>query len=313
MPRGDRGRGDHATGATRPGETTRTKPYQDNSLVRLPVHQCFEQLLPKRPYCADDPSHGLLIRSRQHALAFSHIQLNAPMEARWLAFDVDRADAAFAWDEASLCAPNIVAVNPENGHAHLLWALTHPVHARYATRQAPLSYLADIERGMARRLGADPGYAGLIAKNPRSSLWRVNWPAPFTYNLEQLDAALTREDKRRSRELCEQVGFGRNCALFDEVRRIAYSQVLQCKRDGISTDGFRRHLEAVAQELNLQFRGSPAGPLPQREVCSIARSVARWCYRHFTPEKFSALQSHWAQARTRRNLALIWKIKHGGA
>ena len=311
MARGDRGRGDHPPGATRSDETTRTKPYQDNSLIRVPVPQCFEQLLPKRPYCADDPSHGLLIRSRHRALAFSHIQLNAPMEARWLAFDVDRADAAFAWEEASLCAPNIVAVNPENGHAHLLWALTHPVHARYATRLAPLSYLADIERGMARRLGADPGYAGLIAKNPRSSLWRVNWPAPFTYNLEQLDAALTREDKRRSRELCEQVGFGRNCALFDEVRQIAYRQVLQFKRDGINADGFRRHLEAVTQELNLQFLGSPAGPLPRREIRSIARSVARWCYRHFTPEKFSALQSHWAQARTRRNLALIWKIKHG--
>ena len=311
MARGDRGRGDHPPGATRSDETTRTKPYQDNSLVRVPVHQCFGQLLPKRPYCADDPSHGLLIRSRQRALAFSHIQLNAPIEARWLAFDIDRDTAALAWEEGGLPAPNVIAINPENHHAHLLWALNQPVHDRYASRQAPLRYLADVEHGMSRRLGADPSYAGVIVKNPLSSRWRVSWLAPFAYDLERLDADLTHQDKLRPKRLSEQFGFGRNCALFDEVRQIAYRQVLQFKRDGINTDGFRRHLEAVAQELNLQFLGSPAGPLPRREICSIARSVARWCYRHFTPAKFSALQSHWAQARTRRNLALIWKIKHG--
>jgi hypothetical protein len=141
----------------------------------------------------------------------------------------------------------------------------------------------------------------------------VSWPAPFAYTLEQLDAALTREDKMRPPKLSEQIGFGRNCALFDELRQIAYGKVLQSKRDGVNTDGFRLHLQMVAFERNLQFLGSPAGPLPHREICSIARSVARWCYRHFTPDRFSALQSHRAQTRTRRNQALIRKLRHGGA
>ena len=307
-----KGRARAGAGRAAPAETTRTKPYQDNSLVRLPVHECFEQLLPDRPYCTDDPRHGLLIRIRQRALAFSHIQLNRPTEARWLAFDVDRSTAAFAWEDGNLPPPNVIAVNPENGHAHLLWALHEPVHASDASRQAPLRYLADIERGMSRRLVADRGYAGLIAKNPRSLRWRVSWPAPFAYNLGQLDADLSREDKMRPAKLSEQFGFGRNFALFEEVRQIAYNEVLGFKRQGFSADGFRLHLQKVVQKLNLQFVGSPAGPLPLREVRCIARSVARWCYRQFTPARFSALQSHRAQTRTRRNQALIRKLRHGG-
>ena len=46
--------------------------------------------------------------SRRRALAFSHIQLNAPMEARWLAFDIDRDTAALAWEEGGLQAPNVI-------------------------------------------------------------------------------------------------------------------------------------------------------------------------------------------------------------
>ena len=128
--------------------------------------QRFEYWLPDRPYCTDEPSHGLAIRARRLALRCAFVQLNTPHTYRWLAFDVDRPDAAFAAEEANLAAPNVAGINVVNRHAHLLYALADPVHATAAARRAPLAYLARIERGMGRRLGADPGYTGLIAKNP---------------------------------------------------------------------------------------------------------------------------------------------------
>jgi len=44
----------------------------------------------------------------------------------------------------------------------------------------------------------------------------------------------------------------------------------------------------LAIGINLQF----ALPLPLAEVRGIARSVAKWTWRHFSNEKFSELQRH---------------------
>ena len=79
-------------------------------------------------------------------------------------------------------------------------------------------------------------------------------------------------------------GAGRNCSVFDELRKIAYREVLGFKRSG-NLDTFRDRLERVALGINLQFPEA----LKLSEVRAIARSVARWTWRHFSHEKFSKL------------------------
>ena len=291
-------------------ETTRSKPYQGNSHC-TPVWQRFEHLLPDRPYCTDEPSHGLVIRARLLALRRAFLQLNTPHTFRWLAFDVDRPDAAFAAEEANVAPPNVAVINVANRHAHLLYALRDPVHTTFAARQAPLRYLADIERGMGRRLGADPGYTGLIAKNPLSRRWRTRWAAPFPYGLEQLDADLSRADKRRPPARAEQIGLGRNCSLFDALRHRAYRDVRTFKTRGLAESAFRSHLEHLAAELNREFTHSPAGLLSRGDLRAIAKSIARFCYRRMSPGRFSAVQRHRAEARTRRHMRVIETLKRG--
>src|SRR5262245_35758080 len=212
------------------GETGRTEPYQVDSPPGA-IRGLFRDLLPDRPYCTNDPRTGLLIRSRRLALRYSHLQLNHPATYRWLPIDIDHPEAAFAWEEANVLAPNIIAANPDNGHAHLIYALAHPVHALSGSRDSPLRYLADVARGLSRRLGADPSYSGLIAKNPLSPRWRTRWLAPFPYRLEDLNRDLTAADKRRLTPAEECLGLGRNCVLFDRLREIAYREVLRFKGD----------------------------------------------------------------------------------
>ena len=98
------------------------------------------------------------------------------------------------------------------------------------------------------RLKADPGYSGLIAKNPLSERWRTTWHAPFPYSLEQLNADLTQLDKQKLRKE-EYWGAGRNCTLFDELRVIAYRKVLHLKRQGAHQAIFRERLEKSATGL----------------------------------------------------------------
>ena len=80
-------------------------------------------------------------------------------------------------------------------------------------------------------------------------------------------------------------GAGRNCSVFDELRKIAYREVLGFKRSG-NLDTFRGpNSQRVALGINLQFPEA----LKLSEVRAIARSVARWTWRHFSHEKFSKL------------------------
>jgi hypothetical protein len=227
---------------------------------------------------------------------------------RFIVFDVDRPHAAFADEDCGVATPNVVAVNPVNGHGHLLYALQYPVVTTPFGRNEPIRYLAAIERGMLRRLQADPGYRGPLAKNPLSPRWRVRWGAPFPYALDTLDGFLERADKRPAPRLDAEVGLGRNVALFDALRFRAYREVLGFQRAGRTQAEFQAHLEQTAAAVNASQDWS-AGPLSYREVRSISRSVAKFCYRRFNPGAFSSIQRRRAETRTRAHLALIRAIK----
>lgn len=289
-------------------ETTRSKPYQGSSPLR-PLWQCFEELLPPRPYCSDEPGFGIMIRGRKYAVRHSHVQLNGPGLHRFLAFDIDRPHAAFADEDCGVAVPNVAAVNRANGHGHLLYALQHPVVTTPLGRNEPIRYLAAIERGMLRRLRADPGYRGPLAKNPLSPRWRVRWGAPFPYALDTLDGFLERSDKRPAPRLDAEVGVGRNVALFDAVRFQAYRDVLDFKRLRRTQADFQEHLEQIAATINAGAGGWKARPLSYGEVRSIARSVAKFCYRRFDPVAFSRIRSRRAETRTRKHLAIIRAIQ----
>ena len=62
--------------------------------------------------------------------------------------------------------PNWIVRRPANNHAHLTWTLAEPVHRYPAARIDPLRYLAWIAEYYADVVGADPGYAGVLAHNP---------------------------------------------------------------------------------------------------------------------------------------------------
>jgi hypothetical protein len=156
----------------------------------------------------------------------------------------------------------------------------------------PLRYFAAVERGFARRLGADRRYTGLILKNPMHPDWRVEWRREDPYTLPELADWLFKRDLAPDADAASTLGAGRNCTVFDELRRIAYHEVRAFKCDG-SLDTFRARLERVAIGINMQF---PVALRPT-ETRAIAKSVAKWTWQHFSEERFSALQRRRANMR----------------
>lgn len=249
----------------------------------------FPALIPPRPYCADIFDHGLKIRPREYALRYRHVQFNGPNMIDWLSFDVDKVDAYRAAEDASLPSPTVISINPANGHGLLSYLLQHPIQRFDSSRRKPIEWIADIQRGYTRRLGADPRFDGVVRKNPLHSAWRTAWHVGQPYSLEQLDCALTRIDKRRERKQAMEFGEGRNCALFERLRALCYAEVRNYFDDEAA---FKRRALDLAMGLN-----AFDNPLPKQEVSAIARSVTKWIYRNFSAAKFSDLQRHRANCR----------------
>lgn len=243
--------------------------------------------LSRRPYCTDDPSWGVRIRSLDTALKYSHIQANSPA-LRWrLVFDIDRPAAVFAAEDGNVATPNWIAENPLNGHAHLCYEIAAPLVTSASGRADPLRFAAAIEHAYMTQLKADRGYVGLICKNPLHKQWRTQIQRVEAYDLAELAEWVELPNRIPKKQLTESP-LGRNVAVFDRLRHWAYRNVK--RYDDVAEWKFACHMQAMA--FNATFTVS----LPENEIQHIAKSVSSWCLKRFdteaSDERFSALQAH---------------------
>jgi len=247
----------------------------------------FTERLPARPYCTDDFAFGLMIRPKAAARC-RYIQPNTPSTLSWLVFDIDHPDGAIRWEDTFIPPPSIIVVNTANGHAHLFYAIKTPVFST-PDHPKPLRLAAAIQEAMREKLDGDPGYAGLITKNPLHPDWRVIvWPMAV-YELEDLACRVDLgRPKKRPRQ--EEIGLGRNCTLFDRLRHWAYRWIATYKDTATAAEWDKAVLAQAAKlnDFNL--------PLHESEVRAIAKSTAKWCWHRFdiqaSNERFSKLQAH---------------------
>lgn len=232
--------------------------------------------LPYRPYCSDDLADGLRIRPLQTAKNRRYLQINPPTQQHYLVFDVDRQGAAFAWEDCNVAPPNYAAINPENGHAHLVYKLAEPVATSEHGRLAPLRYLAAIERGYRIELGADAGYSGLVTRNPYKT--RTLCIRKHEYDLFELSDWLKRDLGEYAEKETAVAGLGRNVTLFDTTRVWAYKAIRFYRVPERSRlfDVWRNEVEDYALGINAQF----PTPLVYSEVKATAKSIAKYCWAH---------------------------------
>ena len=147
-----------------------------------------------------------------------------------------------------------------------------------------MKYLAAIESAMTEKLQADRGFAGLLTKNPLHGHWQTEIWTEHEYTLDELADYL--DLKGHPRKGIESSGLGRNCELFDSVRQWSYKAIRE-----FWAPNYKRYwnsaVYAHVEALNTQFKV----PLPVSEVKAIAKSIANWTYREFTPQAFRASQA----------------------
>jgi hypothetical protein len=203
-------------------------------------------------------------------------------------FDIDRAEAVMAWYDANLPMPYWTAQTQKNGHAHICYKLEIPLCTSELASQKAISYAAKIQAGLANKLGADVGYSHLITKNPFHPDWRTTFWTERAYTLDYL-ADFVELPKKLSKKQ-EVSGLGRNCTLFDTVRKWAYTAV----RDYLHHHSSLTWEKAVLTHLEA-LNGEFQEPLPYSEIKATAKSIANYCWRKFSHAGFSEWQSNNAQ------------------
>jgi hypothetical protein len=245
---------------------------------------------PRKPYCSNDKTASS-IRTLRHALKRPYIQANPPHLRIWSIYDVDRAGAALAWDDANLPPPAWMAIDRQSTRGHLVWGLSVPVLVDSPDmRQAPMRYLCAVEEAFRQKLQADQGYSGLMTKNPAHELWRVLRGPRMAYDLSEL-ADYVDLPKFIPKRKPEEVGLGRNITVFESLRQYAYRHIRHYKSDVRNFVLWQAHLNNKALERN----GDLLTPLQGNEVWHIAKSVSKWTWNRFDLEasdaRFSKLQA----------------------
>ena len=240
--------------------------------------------LAHKPYCADELLYGLKIRPKKTAINMQYIQGNQPCMLHYFFFDIDRSEAVMAWHDENLPMPYWTAQTQKNGHAHICYKLEIPLCTSEFGSQKAIAYASKVQAGLANKLGADVGYSHLITKNPFHKDWRVTFWSEQAYTLDYL-ADFVELPKKLSKKQ-EVSGLGRNCTLFENTRKWAYTAVRDYFHHHSSLT-WERAVLAYIEALNREFES----PLPYSEVKATARSIAKYCWDKLSINGFSEWQS----------------------
>lgn len=258
------------------------------------------------PLATNDFGNGVYQCPRETALTYRNLQVNPRSHVFSLVIDVDHEDAMVRAFHTDLPKPHWVCESP-SGRAHVGYMLQIPVK-RDNTNRRPEYLLAQVERSLIRELGGDPAYNGLLTKNPMHPDWETHWGTSELSTLANMALQLKLEPNPTRHVLSLSSGsIGRNTAMFDSTRTWAYGAIRNYWDDGPQLFAEVTHDHATM--LNAQL----TNPLSAAEVKGIAKSVAAWTWREFTPETFNKIQtarSHKAaRARTAKAVTRAEQIQ----
>lgn len=267
-------------------------------MTSSPLLETFKNNLPQKPYCTDELTFGLKIRSAETAIKKRYLQYNKPTDLRWFVYDVDRPTAHFDWYDCKVPSPNITVMNRQNGHAHLFYGLEVPVHTQTTAKKNPIRFASSIDVALIKSLEADEHFAELICKNPFNEFWDTKIWREASYDLAELADSLDLSVFKDQRKMLPEIGLGRNCNLFDSTRFYAYREIRKPVQNYLfdelySESDFIDRCISYARHHNL-FKT----PLPEKEILSIGKSVGKWVYRNMSPEGFF----EWAESRRKKSI-----------
>ncbi len=201
-------------------------------------------------------------RPANMAWDYPYIQISSSANAfAALVFDCDKPEETQYALVDRMPEPNWIVVNPKSGHMHVTYTLTCSVHKYPEARIKPIRWLRNIAEFYRHALSADPGYMGVLTRNPAPLLEtgdKTEWLRKAPYDLRELDDAVP---DGWVAPAVSSTGIGRNIDLFTDLMKWA----------GIKKNRNSPVL-AAATKRNREFDV----PLPDSEVRATAKKIAEY-------------------------------------
>jgi Replicase family/Primase C terminal 1 (PriCT-1) len=183
------------------------------------------------------------------------------------------------WDALGL-RPNLAVVSPTNGHAHLEYWLDRTIRRDPNPTQKVERFFCDIAARLTHAIGGDSSYGQRNwTKNPLSPVWQVHYWSDQLFTLDQFADLLPANTNLRTR--VAEGEEGRNCRLFDSLRRWAYANLKRYQHAPYTVwhSEVLHQAEAFNDTIGCQHS---LGSMGQREVASVAKSVSSWVWDRYT-------------------------------
>lgn len=220
-------------------------------------------------------------KTPKQATQNAYIGYNTPKVTTFIVIDLDYDGSIFAYHDAGIPRPQFVLKNPKNGHCQYLYRLKDPVSFFKNSRQAPIDLLNAIEYALNDVLGGDKAFTGYLAKNALNSAHEVYYTGVEPYTLHQLAEYLDLPTHKPTQAHNDEF-YGRNDAIFNAVRHLAYKIAYKCTYTQIYDQCMQ-----WCEQFNAQY--SPN--LPYNELKSISKSIAGYCTSERFRRQYSELQA----------------------
>lgn len=250
---------------------------------------------PNLIYGSDDLNFGIALQPSEKAIQRAYIQANNQKAINLLVLDLDHSNPLI-YETMGLATPNFIIRDKTKNTSHLIYILENFIAKDYKRFGKNLKYFALIQQAYTKALNADSNYTNFIVKNPNNARWLTTNPNPYrAYSLDELADYVELPKKLIKKQV---VGEGRNCYLFDVVRKWAYKEVLFYKNNQATQTDFFNIVLNKLEKLNY-FENAPS--LGFNELKNIAKSISEWVWERFNSAEFSRIQSNRAKKARKLN------------
>ena len=197
-----------------------------------------------------------------------YIQPNFGISA-YLIFDIDYNGAS--WYDFDLPQPTLATATPQKGTCHYCYELATPILKWQKASLKAIRFADAVTYAYTKQLRADAGYSNLLTKNPLHPFWLVQ-TYNRVYTLDELACHVELPTIGQVKKVHESDDIGRNCAIFNSARRVAY----KIAKEYESVESLKKEVWRVCIEINQDLFSDDL--LTEREVEGIAESIARWTF-----------------------------------
>jgi hypothetical protein len=242
----------------------------------------YKANLPHTVICSESkmiPVKAERFLPKRYALNKPYLVVNNPKRNWYFIVDVDRDDSLIWWDIAGLPCPTLIVVNKDTGRSHYYYELALPLPERSKWSEKTNRLIEAVIRYYCYALQSHKAIIDQIqlSKNAVCGQWETFGADDNCGLYSMSELAEYNKPLPKITKITEDDKDSRNCYLFNQGRKFAYSIVKDCN----SEIEFNNRLEAHLLHLNAVVIPSEfpdKGSLEYGEVKSIRKSISCWVW-----------------------------------